>query len=103
MTTTEQALEAVFARWARRERAPGIAWGLVGDGALAAGGGLGALRVGEEATPGVDSVFRIASMTKSFTGAALMTLVADGRLRLDDRVADHVAELADWRGPTVDG
>ena len=103
MTTTEQALEAVFARWARRERAPGIAWGLVRDGALVAGGGLGSLRVGEEATPRVDSVFRIASMTKSFTGAALMTLVADGRLRLDDPVADHVPELAAWRGPTTDG
>ncbi len=103
MASTGRALEAVFTRWARRERAPGIAWGLVRDGALAAGGGVGSLRAGEEAAPGVDSVFRIASMTKSFTGAALMTLVADGRLRLDDLVADHVPELAAWRGPTADG
>ena len=103
MASTGQALEAVFTRWARRERAPGIAWGLVRDGALVAGGGVGSLRAGEEAAPGVDSVFRIASMTKSFTGAALMTLVADGRLRLDDPVADHVPELAAWRGPTTDG
>ena len=103
MTSTEQALEAVFTRWARRARAPGIAWGLVRDGQLAAGGGTGSLRVGEEAPPGVGSVFRIASMTKSFTGAALMILVADGRLRLDDPVADHVPELAAWRGPTADG
>jgi CubicO group peptidase (beta-lactamase class C family) len=103
MASTEHALEAVFTRWARRARAPGIAWGLVRDGQLAEGGGLGCLRVGEQAPPGVDSVFRIASMTKSFTGAALMTLVADGRLRLDDPVADHVPELAAWRGPTADG
>ena len=101
--STEQALEAVFARWARRERAPGIAWGLVRDGALVAGGGLGSFRAAKKPLPSVDSVFRIASMTKSFTGAALMTLVADGRLRLDDPVADHVPELAAWRGPTADG
>ena len=103
MASTEHALEAVFTRWARRVRAPGIAWGLVRDGELTTGGGLGSLRAGEEAPPGVDSVFRVASMTKSFTGAALMTLVADGRLRLDDPVADHVPELAAWRGPTADG
>jgi CubicO group peptidase (beta-lactamase class C family) len=103
MASTEQALEAVFARWARRERAPGIAWGLVRDGRLAAGGGIGTLRAGEEASPELDSVFRIASMTKSFTGAALMTLVASGRLRLDDPVADHVPELGSWLGPTADG
>ena len=103
MASTDEALEAVFARWARRERAPGIAWGLVRDGALVAGGGIGSLRAEEGAAPDVDSVFRIASMTKSFTGAALMTLVAGGRLRLDDPVAVHVPELAAWRGPTADG
>src|SRR5215203_2279897 len=102
MASTEQALEAVFTRWARRERAPGIAWGLVRDGRLVAGGGIGTLRAGEEASPELDSVFRIASMTKSFTGAALMSLVVGGRLRLDDPVADHVPELAAWRGPTAD-
>ena len=57
---------------------------------------------GEIDLPGVDSVFRIASMTKSFTGAALMTLVAEGKLSLDDAVAQHVPELAGWRGPTTD-
>ena len=36
-------------------------------------------------------------------GAALMTLVADGRLRLDDPVSVHVPELAPWSGPTSDG
>ena len=72
------ALSEVFARWALRSHAPGVAWGLVRDGALVASGGVGTLRVGEDAPPDADSVFRIASMTKSFTGAALMTLVAEG-------------------------
>ncbi|MGZ8582402.1 MAG: serine hydrolase [Actinomycetota bacterium] len=101
--STEETLAAVFARWGRRERIPGVAWGLVRDGELTAAGGLGALRLDGPGTPDADSVFRIASMTKSFTGAALMTLVADGRLRLDDPVAMHVPELEGWRGPTTDG
>ena len=103
MASTAEALDAVFARWARRERAPGLSWGLVRDGNLVASGGHGTLQLGRSATPDADSVFRIASMTKSFTGAALMTLVADGRLRLDDPVAMHVPELEGWRGPTTDG
>ncbi len=96
-------LERVFARWALRTHAPGLVWGLIRDGELAASGGIGTLRVGEDATPGADSVFRIASMTKSFTGAALMGLVADDRVRLDEPVATYVPALATWRGPTTDG
>ena len=103
MTSTLDALEAVFSRWARHERAPGLAWGLARAGELVAHGGVGTTCVGERAVPDADTVFRIASMTKSFTGAALMTLVADGRVRLDDLVAEHVPELEGWRGPTTDG
>ena len=103
MASTDDALEGVFARWARRTRAPGVAWGLVRGGELVATGGAGTMRIDRHATPDADSVFRIASMTKSFTGAALMTLVVDGRLRLEDPVAMHVPELEGWRGPTTDG
>ena len=103
MASTGEALEGVFARWARSIRAPGVAWGLVRGGELVEGGGIGTVCIDRDAAPDVDSVFRIASMTKTFTGAALMTLVVDGRLRLDDPVAMHVPELEGWRGPTTDG
>jgi CubicO group peptidase (beta-lactamase class C family) len=35
------------------------------------------------------------SLSKSFTGAALGLMIADGRLSLDDLVADHLPELFD--------
>ena len=41
-----------------------------------------------------DSIFRIASMTKPVTSAALMQLVEAGRLRLDDPAAKYLPELA---------
>ncbi len=99
----QQALDDVFARWALVEHTPAIAWGLIRNGQLAAARGLGTLRVGEDTPPDADSVFRIASMTKSFTGAALMSLVVEGSVRLDEPVATYVPELAGWRGPTADG
>ena len=45
---------------------------------------------------GPDSVYGIGSITKSFTAHAVLTLVAAGRLRLDDRVG---ALLPDYIGP----
>ncbi|MDX2822566.1 serine hydrolase [Streptomyces ipomoeae] len=39
--------------------------------------------------------FRLASNTKAFTAAAVMRLVAEGRVRLDDRVGRHVPQFAE--------
>jgi CubicO group peptidase (beta-lactamase class C family) len=45
-----------------------------------------------------DSIFRLASITKPITAAAVMTLVDDGRIALDDPVDPWLPELA---RPTV--
>jgi CubicO group peptidase (beta-lactamase class C family) len=101
----EDALEQVdriadrtFATW----RVPGVVYGVVVDGQLRHGRGLGTLRVGESATPDADSVFRIASMTKSFTAATILSLRDAGLLALDDPVARHLPALAGLVGPTDD-
>jgi len=44
-----------------------------------------------------DTIFAIASMTKSVTAAALMMLVEQGRLRLDDPVDRYLPELSNRR------
>jgi CubicO group peptidase (beta-lactamase class C family) len=50
-----------------------------------------------------DSLFRIASLSKSFTALAVMQLVDAGLLRLDDPVQDHLPEfqLADPRAHQI--
>lgn len=45
-----------------------------------------------------DTIFQIMSMTKPFTGVAIMMLAEEGRLRLHDRVEDHLPE---FRGQMV--
>lgn len=45
-----------------------------------------------------DSIFRIASITKPITAAAVMMLVEDGRIALDDPIGTWLPELA---SPTV--
>ncbi|MCA1710570.1 MAG: beta-lactamase family protein [Actinobacteria bacterium] len=41
-----------------------------------------------------DTLFMIGSTTKTLTATTVMTLVQEGRLSLDDRVVDHLPELA---------
>jgi D-alanyl-D-alanine carboxypeptidase len=49
-----------------------------------------------------DTVFEIASVTKLFTTQAILYLVQHNRLTLDDKLADHLANLPDaWQAITV--
>src|SRR5207253_2171066 len=52
--------------------------------------------------PDARTLFRIASMTKSFTAAAVLRLRDAGQLHLDDRAAAHVPAAARLRLPTSD-
>ena len=49
-----------------------------------------------------DALFRIASVSKPITSAAIMKLVEEGKLKLDDRVAPFIAHLTPAPGATVD-
>jgi CubicO group peptidase (beta-lactamase class C family) len=98
LSAADELAAKTFARW----KVPGVAYGVVRDGELIHSRGLGTVRVGEDRAPDADSVFRIASMTKSFTAATVLLLRDEGELRLDDPVAQHVPELANLRGPTAD-
>lgn len=95
------AIDELFAAFHAESPQPALAYGVVVNGRLVHGGGLGELTVGGPA-PTADSVFRIASMTKSFTAACLLGLRDEGALSLDDPVHRWVPELAELRGPTAD-
>ncbi|HEY1751153.1 MAG TPA: serine hydrolase domain-containing protein [Caulobacteraceae bacterium] len=50
-----------------------------------------------------DSIFRIASMTKPITGAAMMMLWEEGRWALEDPVAKHIPEFEGLKVRRKDG
>jgi serine-type D-Ala-D-Ala carboxypeptidase/endopeptidase len=81
------------------EPVPGVAYGVIVDGELVHTRGIGTADVGSNIIPHPDTVFRIASMTKSFTAATVLLLRDDGRLHLDDPAAMHVPELQGQRLP----
>jgi CubicO group peptidase (beta-lactamase class C family) len=91
------AVDAIVSRYTGRGGAPGIAYGIVRDGELVHAGGTGERRLGG-AVPDSGTVFRIASMTKSFTASAVLLLRDAGALALDDPAEKYVPELAGWPG-----
>jgi CubicO group peptidase (beta-lactamase class C family) len=50
-----------------------------------------------------DSIFRIASMTKPITGAAMMMLWEEGKWKLDDPVARHIPQFEGLKVRRKDG
>src|SRR3984957_16386119 len=94
-------VDQLAASYQQRGGQPGLAFGIVLGGELVHAAGLGQRQVGGP-PPDADTVFRIASMTKSFTASAILALRDDGALKLDDRAEEYVPELRDWPSVTPD-
>src|SRR5215212_3204005 len=81
---------------------PGGAIALSRDGKLIYARGFGYADVENKTPVQPDALFRIASVSKPITSAAVMTLIQDGKLKLDDRVAPLIADLTPAPGATAD-
>ncbi|MCT2558320.1 beta-lactamase family protein [Tsuneonella sp. YG55] len=67
-----------------------LGWGQRPPEVIAAG----TLALGQAAPAGADSLFRVYSMTKPITGMAAMMLIEDGRLGLNQPIADFLPAFA---------
>jgi CubicO group peptidase (beta-lactamase class C family) len=62
--------------------------------------GLASVELAVPVSP--NTLFHVASVTKSFTAVGVMKLVESGRARLDDFIGTHLGQLPDrWRGVTI--
>jgi len=95
------AVDAIVSDYFSRGGAPAIAYGIVSGGRLVHSAGFGQ-RVLGAGPPDADTVFRIASMSKSFTASAVLLLRDAGALALDDPAATYVPELAGWTCGSAD-
>jgi N-acyl-D-amino-acid deacylase len=86
----------------RKYGIPGGAVALVRDGKLIYARGFGYADVENKTQVQPDALFRIASVSKPLTSAAIMKLVEEGKLTLDDRIAPIIADLTPAPGATVD-
>ena len=81
---------------------PGLAVAVIRDGRLEklSAFGIANLEFGVGVT--VDTLFSVASVSKAFAGLAVMRLVEDGSISLDDLASKHLTQLPlAWRAVTV--
>ena len=86
----------------RKHAIPGGAVAVLRDGRLIYARGFGYADVESQTPVQPDALFRLASVSKPITGVAIMKLVEEGKLALDDRVAPFIAHLTAAPGATVD-
>ena len=95
-------IDKLIASFAQSARVPGLAYGVLIDGQLVHTGSVGVRELAGRSPVTPDTVFRIASMTKSFTALCILKLRDEGKLSLDDPVERYVPELASLEYPTAD-
>jgi CubicO group peptidase (beta-lactamase class C family) len=85
-----QQLDATVERVREQFDVPGVAVAVVKDGKVILQRGWGVRELGKPEQVQADTLFAIASNTKAFTATALNLLAEDGKLKMDDRVIDHL-------------
>ena len=96
------AIDRLFRVYAAEQKIPGMVWGVVIDGRLAHAAFTGVQDRATNAPVTANTVFRIASMTKSFTALAILKLRDEGKLSLEDPVSKWIPEFARMEMPTRD-
>jgi len=95
-------IDKIFKDYADSNHLPGVAYGLVVDGKLVYKGNIGYTDIEKKIPVTSSSLFRIASMSKSFAAMAILKLRDEGKLNLDDPAYLYVPELKNLKYPTAD-
>jgi len=95
-------IDKIFKDYADSNHLPGVAYGLVVDGKLVYKGNIGYTDIEKKTPVTSSSLFRIASMSKSFAAMAILKLRDEGKLNLDDPAYFYIPELKNLKYPTAD-
>ena len=92
------AISAVLKAATDRGEVPGVAVAIVNKDGLLYNEAFGKSRTLTDKPMAKDTIFNMASMTKPVTSVAIMMLMEEGKLKLDDEVATY---LPKWQEPLV--
>lgn len=96
------AIDPLFDTFMREQHVPGVVYGIVHQGKLVHCRTAGVREVTSQEPVTFDTLFRIASMTKSFTALAVLKLRDAGKLSLDAPATQWIPQLASSRYETAD-
>ena len=92
VTLLERRVDALLAPWANNA-GPGVTLGVVLEGRLAVHRHAGLANIEHGVPIGPQTRFRIASVSKQFTCAAILMLAAEGKLSLEEEARTYLPEL----------
>ena len=95
-------IQTMIEKYAAAHNIPGMAYGIVVDKDLVLASATGQINLEKELPATINSSFRIASMTKSFTAMAILKLRDEGKLTLRDPVEDYVPGFSNLNDLTED-
>jgi len=87
-----QALDALVSQQVTQNITPGIAVGIARNGQVIYTRAFGNRSLGPNQPVQLNTPFEIGSMTKEFTAAAILLLVQDGKIGLDDPLSKYIPE-----------
>lgn len=101
LAQTDQ-IDAYIAREMKTRHIPGVAIAVIEKGKVILKKAYGVANLETDAPVKTGSIFRLASLTKQFTGAAIMMLVEEGKVRLDDPIGSYINQAAgSWANITI--
>jgi D-alanyl-D-alanine carboxypeptidase len=101
-TTSSDETDTLILHRMQRRHIPGVSIAIVRDGKLVKAKGYGLANQELSVTATEHTVYQLASITKTFTATAIMMLVEDGRLSLDDKIVEKLRDLPSaWKAVTV--
>lgn len=86
-------VDGMYKMYAEKNHFPGYAFGIMLDGKLVYSGSGGYTDLAKKVPATTRSMFRIASMSKSFTAMAILKLRDEGKLKLDDPVWTFIPQM----------
>lgn len=95
-------LKQIFDDHLKSQNIPGITYGIVVDDSLLVASAIGLSQIENNIAASVNTSFRIASMTKSFTALAIMKLRDEGKISLTDPVSKYIPEIEKLDYLTID-
>jgi CubicO group peptidase (beta-lactamase class C family) len=94
--------DSLASAFVRGAGAPSVAVAMIRGRDTLAFGAWGKADLENDVAATTRSVYRIGSVTKQFTAAAVMQLIEQGKVTLDDSIGKHLGTLPTaWRGVTV--
>lgn len=94
-------IDAMARAQVHQGRTPGLAIGVIEDGRIVYARGFGFADLARHIAMAPDTEFYAGGLTRGFTAAAILLLVQDGKVSLDDRLAKYVPEFRNGANITI--